>query len=186
MSLYLYNSVVRLDGTTGILTLVAGNGTYGYSGDDGPATSAQLLAPQGLAVDSTGNLYIADTGNLRIRKVSNGVVNGPSTPAPIGSVISLFATGEGQTSPQGVDGKPATAPFPKPNFAIVVILGEDLQELSGDQVQYVGGAPGEVAGLLQINLRIPAGIMPGKAVPVFISNGGTTSQAGVTIAVSGN
>jgi uncharacterized protein (TIGR03437 family) len=68
-----------------------------------------------------------------------------------------------------------------------VILGdEDLQELSGDQVQYVGGAPGEVAGLLQINLRIPAGIMPEKAVPVFISNGGTTSEAGVTIAVSGN
>lgn len=156
--------------------------TVTYQGQTAPPPTV-AVATSALA------LFTADsTGKGRAAAVNeDGSINGPSTPAPIGSVISLFATGEGQTSPQGVDGKPATAPFPKPNFAIAVILGdEDLQTLSGDQVQYVGGAPGEVAGLLQINLRIPAGIMPGKAVPVIISNGGTTSQAGVTIAVSGN
>jgi len=62
------NTVLRLDGTTGILTLAAGNGTTGFSGDNGPATSAQLNGPAGVAVDSAGNLYIADTGNNRIRK----------------------------------------------------------------------------------------------------------------------
>jgi uncharacterized protein (TIGR03437 family) len=67
------NTVLRLDGTTGILTPVAGNGTRGFSGDNGPATSAQLSSPGGLAVDPAGNLYIAD--NLRIRKVSNGVIS---------------------------------------------------------------------------------------------------------------
>jgi hypothetical protein len=45
MPLYLYNTVVRLDAATGILTHVAGNGTYGFNGDDGPAASAPLFAP---------------------------------------------------------------------------------------------------------------------------------------------
>jgi trimeric autotransporter adhesin len=58
----------------GIMTTVAGNGSYGFSGDGGPATEAQLLNPHGLAVDAAGNLYIADTMNLRIRKVSKGII----------------------------------------------------------------------------------------------------------------
>jgi hypothetical protein len=53
-------AVLRSDATTGILTLVAGNGTTGFSGDNGPATSAQLNGPTGVAVDSAGSLYIAD------------------------------------------------------------------------------------------------------------------------------
>jgi uncharacterized protein (TIGR03437 family) len=68
------NTVLRLDATTGVLTLVAGNGTTGFSGDNGPATSAQLNSPAGVAVDSAGNVYIADSGNNRIRKVSGGVI----------------------------------------------------------------------------------------------------------------
>jgi uncharacterized protein (TIGR03437 family) len=58
----------------GVITTVAGNGRGGYSGDGGPATGAQLNQPWGVAVDSAGNLYIADTGNDRVRKVSNGVL----------------------------------------------------------------------------------------------------------------
>jgi uncharacterized protein (TIGR03437 family) len=58
----------------GVITTVAGNGTPGFSGDNGPPTNAQLANPQGVAVDSAGSLYIADFGNSRIRKVSNGVI----------------------------------------------------------------------------------------------------------------
>jgi uncharacterized protein (TIGR03437 family) len=57
-----------------MITTVAGNGGWGFSGDNGPATSAKLANPMGVAVDSLGNLYIADSLNNRIRKVSNGVI----------------------------------------------------------------------------------------------------------------
>lgn len=56
--------------TGGIINTVVGNGTYGYSGDGGAATSAELRAPEGLAVDTAGNIYIADMYDNRIRKVT--------------------------------------------------------------------------------------------------------------------
>ena len=62
--------VWKLDGNTGTMTKVAGNGTSGSSGDGGPATSAQLNKPEGVCVDGWGNIYIGDTENHRIRKVS--------------------------------------------------------------------------------------------------------------------
>jgi uncharacterized repeat protein (TIGR01451 family) len=65
-----YNSRIRKISTAGIITTVAGDGSYGYSGDGGLATNASLNYPQGVAVDSAGNLYIADVYNNRIRKVS--------------------------------------------------------------------------------------------------------------------
>ena len=57
----------------GVITTVAGNGTPGFSGNNRPATDAQLGHVEGIAVDSAGNLYIADS-NTRIRKVVNGVI----------------------------------------------------------------------------------------------------------------
>jgi DNA-binding beta-propeller fold protein YncE len=55
---------------TGKISTVAGTGVRGYSGDGGFAVSARLSNPGGVAVDSSGNLYIVDTGNNRIRKVN--------------------------------------------------------------------------------------------------------------------
>ncbi|MGA3238396.1 MAG: protease pro-enzyme activation domain-containing protein [Bryobacteraceae bacterium] len=64
------NNVVREVAVSGTITTVAGNGTYGYSGDGGPATNAAMRDPWAVAVDASGNLYIADRYNLRIRMVS--------------------------------------------------------------------------------------------------------------------
>jgi len=64
-----YNQRIRMIDTLGIITTVAGNGTSGYLGDGGPATLAEFTAPLGLALDSTGNIYIADCFNYRIRKI---------------------------------------------------------------------------------------------------------------------
>jgi RHS repeat-associated protein len=70
-----YNYRVRKVDANGIITTVAGNGTRGYAGDGGPAIEAQLQGPFGVAMDSAGNLYLADTGNHRVRKVdTNGII----------------------------------------------------------------------------------------------------------------
>ena len=70
------NNRIRKVDTNGIITTVAGNGSCSdYSGDGGPATNASLNAPYGVAVDASGNLFIADTDNNRIRKVdTNGII----------------------------------------------------------------------------------------------------------------
>ena len=60
---------------TGNISTVAGTGTNSFSGEGGPATSAALSNPEGVSVDASGNLYIADTGNQRIRKVVPGADN---------------------------------------------------------------------------------------------------------------
>jgi uncharacterized protein (TIGR03437 family) len=57
-----------------VITTVAGSGAQGFSGDNGAATSARLYYPKGVAVDAAGGLYIADSGNNRIRKVSSGII----------------------------------------------------------------------------------------------------------------
>ncbi len=294
--------------SNGVIATVAGNGMYGFSGDNGPATSAQLDLPEGVAVDSAGHVYIADFGNDRVRVLlppsvsisavtnaasslpgaispgeivalygsgmgpaqlvaaapgSNGyygtqlagtsvsfngiaapmiytwatqvaviapyeisgtnaqvivtyqgqpsaafsvsmassapgifsldstgqgpaaainqdgiTVNSAATPAKVGDIISLYATGEGQTTPAGVDGKPASVPYPHPNLPVTATVGGQ-----NATVIYAGGAPGEVAGLMQTNVQIPAGIATGNSVPVVLRVGSASSQSGVTIAV---
>ncbi len=80
----MYNSRIRkVSASTGIITTVAGTGVNGDSGDNGPATAAKLASPRAVAVDSANNLFIADTGNRRIRKVS----------AATGIITSVAGTG---------------------------------------------------------------------------------------------
>jgi sugar lactone lactonase YvrE len=70
-----YNQRIRKVNASGIITTVAGNGNWGYSGDGGAATNASLSYPSGVAVDADGNLFIADTYNQRIRKVNaSGII----------------------------------------------------------------------------------------------------------------
>jgi uncharacterized protein (TIGR03437 family) len=85
------NQVYRV-ASDGTLTLLAGTGVAGYSGDGTSALLAQLSAPAGLAVDSYGQLYVADSGNNRVRKVYNGVIITVfNTPGPTG--LALGSTG---------------------------------------------------------------------------------------------
>ncbi|MEV0117242.1 hypothetical protein AB0H77_29065 [Streptomyces sp. NPDC050844] len=77
----LQERIRRVDAKTQVISTVAGNGTPGFTGDDGPATSATLHDPCGVAVDRNGNIYIADSSNQRIRRV-NGI------PAPVQFSVS--------------------------------------------------------------------------------------------------
>jgi sugar lactone lactonase YvrE len=100
----LFNSRIRKVDGTGIITTVAGGGTVGFAGDGGPATSASLNEPTGVAVDRSGNLYIADTVNTRVRKVdSQGIIT-----TLAGSSVAGFAGDNGPATnaelnfPEGV------------------------------------------------------------------------------------
>lgn len=86
------NNVVRQLGIDGVIRTVAGTGEAGYRGDGGPALSAVLHAPGGLAFDDEGNLYIADTLNQRIRRVG---VNGEIAPVA-GTGVAAFGGDGGQ------------------------------------------------------------------------------------------
>jgi hypothetical protein len=90
------NHRVRRVNPDGTLTTVAGTGKEGFSGDNGPATAARLSTPTGLALDAAGNLYVAEYGNSRIRRVS-----------PDGTIITV--AGGGKPADRVGDGGPATA-----------------------------------------------------------------------------
>ena len=102
------DAVIRMVASTGIITTIAGSGTMGTSGDGGPATSADLYFPQGVAVDTSGNVYICDFYNSKTRLVtSSGIIanfagggsvlgdGGPATSAslssPWGIAVDIFS-----------------------------------------------------------------------------------------------
>jgi gliding motility-associated-like protein len=106
---YWNNRVRRVDAITGIITTVAGNGAQDYAGDGGLATTASIYTPNDVAVDNSGNLYIADLNNNCVRKVmkANGII---STVAGIGKTFFGFSD----------DGSLATSAVVPTPFAIAV------------------------------------------------------------------
>ncbi len=104
---FYYNRIRKVD-TAGIITTVAGSGIAGFSGDGGPATAAKLDGPNGIAIDASGNMIIADFYNCRIRKVTTaGIINtiagtgtcgysgdgGAASAAWLGHVVSVKVAG---------------------------------------------------------------------------------------------
>lgn len=105
-------------------------------------------------------------------------VNSAANPAKAGSTIVLYVTGEGLTNAP-VNGKPAgSTNLPKPFLPVTVKIGNQIVTPT-----YFGGAPTLVAGVMQVNVQVPAGILSGL-VQVQVLVGGYPSQAGVTIAVT--
>jgi uncharacterized protein (TIGR03437 family) len=103
--------------------------------------------------------------------------NNQTNPAHPGSIVVFYATGEGQTNPGGVDGQIAGAQLPKPILPVSVTIGGNPA-----QQVYAGAAPQSVAGLMQINVRVPDNT-PSGDIPVQVQVGGAQSQAGLTLAV---
>jgi len=284
----------KVDAATQNISTIAGGTGPGFSGDGGLAANARFDVPRGIAVDAAGAVYVADSRNFRVRKltpariVAEGVTNaatsrpgpvapgqivsifgfdlGPAAPvglqldsngrvattlggtrvtfdgvpAPLlfvsanqvntivpygvnestrlqvtyqdrptntitlpvtasspgvfaitnqdgsvnsaanragpGSVLVIYGTGEGQTTPAGVDGAVSNSVFPKPNLPVTVTIGGRPAE-----VLYAGAAPGFVSGVLQLNVTIPAGVS--GTVPLVIRVGEAATPAGLNVNV---
>lgn len=105
-------------------------------------------------------------------------INANANRAARGSVVQIYCTGGGVTNPASTDASITGTPLPRLTESVSVLIGGSIAE-----VQYSGGAPGSIAGLTQINVVVPAGVIPGPALEVLVGIGAWRSQPGVTLAV---
>lgn len=99
-----------------------------------------------------------------------------TTAAARGTVVQVYLTGEGQTSPAGVDGKVTTAPYPGPLLPIAISVGGQPANY-----QFAGEAPALVSGVMQLNVLIPATLAATGNVPLVVTIGSNSTQGGVTV-----
>ena len=129
--------------------------------------------------ESSPGIFTQNSSGSGLGAVLNqdGSVNGPLNPAAPGSVIVLFATGEGVTEPRGVDGSIAAPPLPKPVLPVTVTMGALTRGEAGvgAEVLYAGAAPGLVLGVLQVNVRVPETLSRLGAVDVELQVGTSKS-----------
>ncbi len=107
-------------------------------------------------------------------------INSTGNPAAIGSVIALYCTGGGVTTPASADGEVIGGPLR--NLVQTPVVTVTIGGVNAP-VQFAGAVPGTVAGLTQINVQVPAGVTPALALPVIVKIGDFTSTSGVTVAV---
>jgi uncharacterized protein (TIGR03437 family) len=119
------------------------------------------------------------TGQAAAINNKDGSINGAAHPAKVGDYVQIYITGAGQTSPAGTDGLINPGPGPVPVGEVKVTIGGQTAT-----VNFAGGAPGAVAGVIQVNAQIPAGVTAGGAVTVVVQVGTSDSQPGVTLAVT--
>jgi uncharacterized protein (TIGR03437 family) len=200
-------ATLQVDSSTGRLEATVAGTTVLFNGTPAPivytsANQVSVIVPYENASSATAQIlasyqgkYVA-AGTVTVAPSAPGIftvnsgtgqaaalnqdesVNSASNPAAAGSTIVLYLTGEGQTAPRGLDGKIASArPYPAPVLPVTVTIGGQTATYA-----YAGAAPGEVAGVMQINATIPTGVT-GNAVPVSVQIGTVSTQNGVTIAV---
>jgi len=150
------NHVVRkIDGSTGVISTVAGTGKAGFSGDGGVGTAAALNTPWGIATDAIGNLYVADLSNQRIRKLS-----------PDGTITTAVGTGTGTYNG---DGELATSANVKDPAAVAVDVAGDL---------YIADSGNNLIRKVSSATRLISTVA-GTGTPVFSGDDGPSTLAGM-------
>ncbi len=127
--------------------------------------------------DAAPGIFSADSSGSGAGAIldANFSLNTSSNPAEPGSVVVIYATGGGQTNPPSTSGTMTTAATPLAESVTVTVGGQPAQVL------YAGNAGGEVAGVVQINLQLPAGVT--GTVPVIVTIGNHPSQATITVSI---
>lgn len=162
------NHVVREITPSGVISTVAGNGSEGFSGDTGAATSAQLDTPTGVAVDANGNLYIADSHNHRIREVSGGTITTiAGTGAPGFSGDGGAATAAQLSLPTGVavDASGNVYIADKNNHRVREIVSGTITTIAGDGEELFAGDGGAATAAA---LDSPTGVAVSSTGTVYV------------------
>ena len=165
----LSHTVRKRDAKTGIISTIAGNGTAGFSGDGGPATNAQFNEPHSIGLDQTGDLYIADVKNHRIRKVD----------MKTGTISAFAGTGEQKPTPDGA------------RFADAPLHGPRALDFDRDGNLWLALREGNA--ILKLNLaKGTAHHIAGNGTKGFTGNGGLAKEAalngpkGLSVGPDGN
>jgi uncharacterized protein (TIGR03437 family) len=136
---------------------------------------------------SRPGIFSLDGSGQRLPAILNedGSINSPSNPAARGSVITIYATGGGERDPAVADGQILSKVLPTVSLPIAVTFdnGPEYDFLALGEVLYAGGSSGSVAGLLQLNVRVPPSAVAGKAVAFGLSIGGDRVPGFLTIAL---
>ncbi len=183
------NNMIRRVDPSGHVTNIAGNGTAGFSGDNGPATSASIWRPHGVAVDNKGHVFIADSPNHRIRRVD------------LASGIITTVAGNGQSGYAGDGGPAVLARLDRPRFLIVAPDGSlIIADTDGRRVRKVNpqgiittiagtgvtGSTGDGGPATAAQLDDPRGLALDAAGNLYVSNAeGTTIPSVRRISTSG-
>ena len=156
--------------STGQINLVA---PYEIAGE---TSTSMLVQINGVASVSQTLTVAPSAPGIFVVTNQDNTINSPANPAAQGSALIVYATGDGQTDPPGVDGKIANTSLPKPVLPVAVSVGGQSAHWF-----YAGAAPGFIAGAMQINLWLPAGLS-GDALPLVLKVGDAASQP-VNVAV---
>jgi sugar lactone lactonase YvrE len=149
-------NTIRKVNTSGIISTIAGTGVTGFSGDGGPATAAQISFPGGIATDTAGNIYIADSDNHRVRKIdASGIITTIATCSANG--IALDKKGNIYA---GISGAHCIAKIDTLNTFTVIAGIQGSEGFSGD-----GGKATDA------KLRYPVGVAVDDAGNIFIADG---------------
>jgi uncharacterized protein (TIGR03437 family) len=157
---------------------------YGVSGRAATAVQISYLGVTSAAISYNVAATVPGIYTLNTEGSGQGAIenqnysfNGSNNPAAPGSVVSIYMTGEGITSPASVTGQLAVS-LNHPLLPVTATIGGIAA-----QVQYAGSAPGEIYGIMQVNVQIPSNA-PAGSLPIVITVGTTSTQNGVTVAVN--
>ncbi|MCX6631967.1 MAG: hypothetical protein NTW28_30530 [Candidatus Solibacter sp.] len=174
------NHRIRQVTPDGVIHSIAGSGTAGFAGDGSPAAGALLNGPQGLFLDGAGNLYFADTGNNRIRRlVRDAVAPAPVTELPVITVVNAISLRGGAVAP----GEIATifGAGLGPDTGVTGALDAEgvlPGVLDGVEVRFDGAlAPIFYAQSGQVNVQVPYTVASSETVPVEVRYQGKLAGA---------
>jgi uncharacterized protein (TIGR03437 family) len=193
---YANNRIRMVAAGTGIISTIAGTGPTGYSGDGGPATKATFTYPTGVAVDSSGNVYVADSDNCVIRKISpSGIIstvagngptfgyggdNGPATKAQLGSIggVAIDASGNLYIADTGNE----RIRYVSASGIITTIAGTGAIGFSGDGSPATGATLDDPAAVaVDSSGAVYVADMANNRIRRFVSGGNIATFAGTAV-----